>query len=97
MDHHHDHGKGPEGSPTSFFTRSMGVAVAMLALIAFFYILREHWQHVAGSWPYLLLLACPLMHVFMHHGHSHDQHGPHQDGSRERQRNAPAPKTGDWS
>jgi hypothetical protein len=21
--------------------------------------------------PYLILLACPLMHLFMHHGHGH--------------------------
>ena len=24
-----------------------------------------------GSLPYLLLLACPLIHVFMHRGHDH--------------------------
>jgi hypothetical protein len=30
---------------------------------------------VLGVLPYLLLLACPLMHVFMHHGHQHgDRH-----------------------
>ncbi|WP_142244372.1 DUF2933 domain-containing protein, partial [Klebsiella pneumoniae] len=23
-------------------------------------LLREHWSHVAGYWPYLLLLVCPL-------------------------------------
>ncbi|MGQ0599494.1 DUF2933 domain-containing protein [Aquabacterium sp.] len=78
MDHQHEHGKGPEGSTSSFFKSPIGVAIAMLALIAAFYVLREHWQHVAGSWPYLLLLACPLMHVF--HGHGghggHHHHGP---------------------
>jgi hypothetical protein len=25
--------------------------------------------------PYLLFLACPLMHLFMHHGHHHGAHG----------------------
>ncbi|PWB57793.1 MAG: DUF2933 domain-containing protein [Betaproteobacteria bacterium] len=44
----------------------------MLALIGLYFLLREHWGHVAGWWPYLLLLACPLMHVFMHDGHGHD-------------------------
>ena len=95
MDHQHEHGTGPEGSSASFFKSPVGVAVAMLALIAAFYVLREHWQHVAGSWPYLLLLACPLMHVFMHHGHGHGQHGPHQHGSTGEQNDSPAPKTGD--
>jgi hypothetical protein len=30
--------------------------------------------------PFLLLLACPLMHLFMHHGHG--GHG-NQNGSRD--------------
>ena len=50
------------------------VACVMLGLIAAFFLLREHWGHVAGWWPYLLLLACPLMHVFMHGGHGHAGH-----------------------
>ena len=45
------------------------VASAMLIQIIAFYVLREHWSHVVGAWPYLLLLLCPLMHVFMHRGH----------------------------
>ena len=77
MDHQHEHGNGPTGSNPSFFKSPVGVAIAMLVLIAAFYVLREHWQHVAGSWPYLLLLACPLMHVF----HGHGGHGGHHHGS----------------
>lgn len=51
-------------------------AGAMVALIAAFYMLREHWTHVAGvAWPYLILLACPLMHLLMHHRHGGDGHG----------------------
>jgi hypothetical protein len=44
-----------------------------------FYLLREHWGHLFGLLPYLLFLACPLMHFFMHgkHGHRHD----HRDAS----------------
>lgn len=43
----------------------------------------EHRAHVLGAAPYLLLLACLLMHLFMHHGHgSHGgramQPGPSQ-------------------
>lgn len=36
-----------------------------------FYVLREHWAHALGLAPYLLFLACPLMHLFMHRGHKH--------------------------
>jgi len=48
-------------------------AALMVAAIAGFYLLREHWGHALGLAPYLLLLACPLMHVFMHGGHGHHQ------------------------
>jgi hypothetical protein len=33
-------------------------------------------RRVFGVLPYLLLLACPLMHLFLHHGH-----GGHHGGS----------------
>lgn len=49
-------------------------ACVMLTLIVLFFMLREHWEHVAGKWPYLLLLACPLIHVFMHGKHKHAGH-----------------------
>lgn len=49
-------------------------AVIMLAFIGAFFLLREHWSHIAGYWPYLLLLACPLMHFF----HGHGGHGSHR-------------------
>ncbi len=60
---------------SSFWRRPAGLALATAALIAGFYLLREHWGHVLGYWPYLLLLACPLMHLM--HGHGHGGHGGH--------------------
>ena len=41
--------------------------IAFLAIAAFF-LVTEHSAHLFGVLPWLLLLACPLMH-FMHHGH----------------------------
>jgi hypothetical protein len=38
----------------------------------------EHRAHVLGFLPYMFLLACPLMHLFMHHGnegHNHSSEG----------------------
>jgi hypothetical protein len=37
------------------------------------YLLLSHTGHLLGALPYLLLIACPLMHLFMHgrHGHRH--------------------------
>jgi hypothetical protein len=55
---------------------NLGIAVA-LGILAFF-LISEHTAHVLGALPYLLLLACPLMHLFMHHGHGH-RHGQGHD------------------
>lgn len=52
--------------------RRLEIATIMFVLIGSFYLLREHWGHVFGYWPYLLLLACPVMHLF--HGHGHHGH-----------------------
>jgi len=52
----------------------------MLVAIGAFALLREHWAHVAGYWPYLFLLACPLMHLFGHHGGHGHEHGKHSEG-----------------
>ncbi|MDP1595404.1 hypothetical protein GALL_61720 [mine drainage metagenome] len=34
----------------------------------------EHRAHVLGILPFLILLACPLVHIFMHHGHGNHIH-----------------------
>jgi hypothetical protein len=47
--------------------RSRWVLVGFLAVAAFF-LWTEHRAHLLGALPYLLLLACPLMHLFHHHG-----------------------------
>ncbi len=49
-------------------------------VIAALFLIYAHTMHVLGVLPYLLLLACPLMHVFMHHGHGHRGRG-HDDGA----------------
>ena len=33
----------------------------------------DHWAHFLGVLPYLLILACPIMHLVMHRGHRHGQ------------------------
>lgn len=53
--------------------------MTLVAVIAagLFWLLSEHWRHASGFLvyaPFLLFLACPLMHLFMHHGHGHDHH-----------------------
>lgn len=47
--------------------------------IAAFYLFAEHRVHLFGVLPFLLLLACPLMHLFMHRGHG--AHSGHNEKS----------------
>lgn len=60
------------------------VFLGFLAIGAFL-LLAEHRAHLPGIFgylPWLLLLACPLLHVFMHGGHGgHGSHGGSGDGS----------------
>ena len=62
-------------------------------LIGGYFLITEHRAHLAGLLyylPFLLLLACPLMHVFMHGGHGgHGRQGDERapdpsDGQDER-------------
>lgn len=54
--------------------RGKWVLIGFLAVAAFF-MWTEHRAHLLGALPYLLVLACPLMHLF-HHGHHRHHHGP---------------------
>ena len=72
MDHdHHDQG------PPRFWRSRFGIGWVVLAAIAGWFLWTEHRAHLLGFLPYLFLLACPLMHVFMHHGHHHGSHHGH--------------------
>ena len=51
-----------------------GVALIAFAAAAGLYLISQHTQHVFGALPYLLILACPLVHFFMHRGHGHHRH-----------------------
>ena len=68
MDHSHH-----PGSELPFWKRKTGIALIMLAVIGVFYVAREHFGHISQVLPYLILLLCPLMHMFGHYhgGHSH--------------------------
>lgn len=51
--------------------RRANIVLIGFLLVSGFYLFTEHRAHVFGILPYLIFLACPLMHLFMHHGHSH--------------------------
>ena len=46
-------------------------AIWILGAAALLYLITEHRPHLFGWLPYLIILACPLMHFFMHRRHHH--------------------------
>jgi len=67
-------------SGKSFWTTPNGLAAIVLIGIAAYYLLAEHQAHVFAALPWLILLLCPLMHVFMHRGHGGHGHSGHGHG-----------------
>ncbi len=62
---------------SAFASRTRTVFLALTAVGATL-IAYDHRVHLIGALPYLLLLACPLVHLFMMHGHgshAHDDKG----------------------
>jgi hypothetical protein len=61
--HHSDDAASP------FWKSRISSAPIMLAVIGLFYLVREYYGHAWQILPYLILLLCPLMHLFgLHHG-----------------------------
>jgi hypothetical protein len=61
-------------SVRSFLNSRLGLAATLSVAALGAYLLWTHTGHVVAALPYLLLLACPLLHLFGHgHGHAHDR------------------------
>jgi len=84
---HHD----PE--PPPFWRSRYAVGLLVMGAIAAYFLLSEHRAHFLGALPLLLLLllACPLMHVFMHHGHG-DHGGGHAHHHEGESTSTPPPR-----
>ena len=75
---HSEHESGRGG----FFTSAANIALIGFLAIAGYFLVTEHRAHIATAIPYLpflLILACPLLHIFMHGGH-----GGHDGGENSR-------------
>ena len=58
-----------------FLGSQLGLAFSLAAGAAGIYLLLTHTGHILSAVPYLLLMACPLMHLLGHHHHgSGDMH-----------------------
>jgi len=74
---HHERSSEPEGG---FWTSRAFLVCAAFLIIGGILLWTEHLAHALGYLPYLLSLACPLMHMFMHG--SHGGHGGHTNRAR---------------
>ena len=72
MHEHSQHNRGPGGYGRWVFWGFL--------LIAGYFLVMEHRAHVIQFLPFLLLLACPLLHLF----HGHGGHGRKDDGDEKR-------------
>jgi hypothetical protein len=63
-----------------FLFSRVGLVLIGFMIIAGALLFTEHRAHVLGILVWLPLLACPLMHLFMHGGHG--GHGHHHDRDR---------------
>jgi hypothetical protein len=81
MDHDHRYEPDRDGMKSKAKWVFIG-----FALIAAYFLITEHKAHLSGYmqyWPLLLVLACPLLHLFMHGGHgSHADHGHRHDAEK---------------
>src|SRR5215208_1768375 len=59
----------PMNALNGFLGSRSGLAVTLVVATLGVYLLATHTGHVLAALPYLLLLACPLMHLFGHHHH----------------------------
>jgi hypothetical protein len=60
------------------------IGLCLLLGVAAFFLWAEHRAHLMGALPYLLVLACPVIHLLRHRGHrGHTGHaGRSQEGGR---------------
>ena len=68
-----------ENTLSDFFRNLTGPRVAFIVFIAAggYFLWTEHQAHILIALPYLILLLCPLMHIFMHR-----HHGSHGNGTK---------------
>ncbi len=79
-DHLHDEVPPRQG----FWTSRAGLTLIGFLAVGAVYLWLEHRAHLLGALVWLPLLACLLMHLFMHHGHG--GHGGHDHLPREGER-----------
>ena len=102
INHDHAHSSQPaqrldQDSAPPFWRFQYALGLLVFGAFAACFLLSEHRAHFFGALPFLLLLACLLMHILMHRGHGGHGggHGDHADCKRRAglSDSRPAPET----
>jgi hypothetical protein len=81
LDHEHHH---KPNNKVVWWKTPFGITVIFFFAVAGYFLIKEHTAHIGNNWIWLILLLCPLMHIFMHGSHGgHDSHG-HSDHKEEK-------------
>mgnify|MGYP003446731174 CR=1 FL=1 len=76
MNHSHEHGNGSPSGPNWSRINQWVLWIGLAAAVAWMFF--RHNAHLGQLLPFLILLACPLMHLFGHGG-GHGEHGGGSD------------------
>ena len=79
----HEHAENRGSLDRRIPSARFGLVLIGFLIIAGALLLTEHRAHVFGLLIWLPILACPLMHIFMHGGHGgHAGHGSQDQRDR---------------
>lgn len=74
------------------FRNARGLLLLLGSIAVAAYLVIWHGAHLAAALPIVLLLACPLLHLFMHGGHG--GHAGHDHGGASSDRSSPDRNSG---
>jgi hypothetical protein len=66
-----------------FWRSAAGLAALGFGAVAAYFLFTEHRAHLFGILPWLLILTCPVMMMFMHRGHKHHEQPDQSPGHAE--------------
>jgi len=66
-------------SKRNFWLMPNGLAAMALIAAVLYFLLAEHRAHFIYGLPFLILLLCPVMHIFMHKNHGGHGHRNTED------------------
>jgi hypothetical protein len=74
-----------QSQASSWLRSRTGIVLLAFLTIAAFFLVTEHAAHALGVLPFLLVLLCPLLHLFLHrkHGGGHASHAERRPGRSE--------------